>query len=50
MKYSHVYCWGIENDKGCAIIPDFIAHWALKNEEMVIIWKFCLESESSQPA
>ena len=50
MKNSHVYCWGIENYKGCAIIQDFIAYWAIKNEEMVIVWKFCLESESSQPA
>ena len=50
MKDSHIFCQGIKNDNGRAIIQDFIAHWAIKNEEMAIVWKFCLESESSQPA
>ena len=34
--YFHWY----ENSKGLAIIQDFTAHWEIKNEEMVNIWKF----------
>ena len=34
--YFHWY----KNSKGLAIIQDFTAHWAIKNEEMVNVWKF----------
>ena len=36
---GHSYCEGYKNDKGWAIIQDFIAHWVIKNEEMAIVWK-----------
>ena len=34
------YCQSYENSKGLAIIQDFTAYWAIKNKEMVIVWKF----------
>ena len=29
-----------ENSKGFANIQDFAAHWAIKNKQMVNVWKF----------
>jgi hypothetical protein len=34
--------------KGLAIIQDFTAHWAIKNEQITNVWIFNIESESSQ--
>ena len=48
MKDVHFYCWGYENSKGLAIIQDFTAHWAIQNKQMVNVWTFDLESDSSQ--
>jgi hypothetical protein len=48
MIHIHFYCQGYENSKGLAIIQDFTAHWAIKNEEIVNVWTFNIESESSQ--
>ena len=42
MKDIQFYLWGFWNTKGLAIIHDFTAHWAIKNEQMVNIWKFDL--------
>ena len=36
----HFYCEIYENYKGLATIQDFIAHWGIKNEEIVTVWKF----------
>ena len=36
----HFYFWGSEHSKGLAIIQDFTAHWAMKNEQMANVWKF----------
>ena len=44
----HFYCQGYGNSKGLAIIQDFTAHWAIKNEQMANVWTFNIESESSQ--
>lgn len=34
------YFHWFKNSMGLAIIQDFTAHWAIKNEEMVNVWKF----------
>ena len=44
----HSYCQRYENYKGFAIIHDFTAHWVIQYEQMVNIWNFNTESESSQ--
>jgi hypothetical protein len=44
----HLYCQGYGNSKGLAIIQDFKAHWAIKNEEMANVRTFNIESQSSQ--
>ena len=33
------YCKSYESFKGFAIIQDFTAHWAIRSEAMVIVWK-----------
>jgi hypothetical protein len=38
MIYIHFYCQGYENSKGLAIIQDFTAHSAIKNEQMANVW------------
>ena len=42
MKDIHFYFQGFKNTLGLAIIQDFMAHCAIKNEQMVNIWKFDL--------
>ena len=48
MKDIHFYCLCFKNTIGLAIIQDFAAHWAIKDEQMVNVWIFHVKSESSQ--
>jgi hypothetical protein len=48
MRDIHNYFEGYENSKGLAFIQDFTALWAIKNKQMVNVWTFDYESDSSQ--
>ena len=43
----YFYFWGYETSKGPANIQDCTAHWVIKKKQMVNVWTFDLESESS---
>ena len=42
----YLFIIGYEETKGLAIIQDFTAHCAIKNEQMVNVWNFTKESKS----
>ena len=43
--YFILYSLGYGNFKLLAIVHDFIAHWAITNEQMADTWNFTSESE-----